>query len=61
MNVAPLLDCGLMCGKFTVIAINGSKNYTNVGKVVFSHNNTFYVKKFYCNVFRLMYKEPSSG
>jgi len=61
VNVATLWDCDLMCGKFTVIAINSSKNDTNIGKVAFSHNNTFYVKKFYCNIFQLMYKEPSSG
>jgi hypothetical protein len=32
---------------------------TNVGKVTVNHNS-FYVETFYCNMFRLMYKEPSS-
>jgi hypothetical protein len=33
VNVATLCDCNLICGKFTAVAINSSKNYTNVGKV----------------------------
>jgi hypothetical protein len=35
--------------------------YTNARKEVVNHNNSFYVEKFYRNMFRLMYKEPSRG
>jgi hypothetical protein len=34
--------------------------YRSVGKVAVSHNS-LYIDRFYCNMFRLLYKEPSSG
>ena len=38
-----------------------SESYRNVVKVAIIHNSTFHAEKFYCNMFRLMYKKPSSG
>jgi hypothetical protein len=49
VNVVTLWDCDLTRGKFPVIAVN-SKNYTNVGKVAFSHNKTFLLKSFTAHV-----------
>jgi len=38
-----------------------SESYRNVSRVAVNHRCTFHVEKFYCNMFRLMYKTPSSG
>jgi len=38
-----------------------SESYTSVVKVAISQNSAFQAEKFYCKMFRLMYKKPSSG